>query len=473
MAHVIAFVFVFVFASAAAEAANRHVTTDGAGSRDGSSWDHACDGFTGACSAANLVRGDSYFVADGDYTPDGPPKFSRPASGTLRIWIRKATRQSHGASAGWTDAMGDGVAIFDSVTFDGPYWTLDGQVGAGNSGFGFKIVPKNCQGVTLVTGINLGKNNSGMHLQHVEVAHCGEDLLRDGTVSLTRCLPEGNCGLQTDGIYSCNSTPTTDLQIRHVWVHDVTRDGITLCSVNDVLIEFARIERNHGIDNGSHGQGIAFIAPPMRNATIRNSVFADVVGTAAIAWLGSNGMTYSDMYVYGNVFYSSDPDRYWYSPNAIYGRVGVHQTGFLIYNNTFHNIVKAKTGLWGTTVTNSESRNNIYVNSEFSSNPPTTGMTYSHNFYFSNRGLYQPQGEPGQQNGSDNPFVNSLTADFRLRKPTQAGIQLGSTAGFQIGSIDLADRNGERRGADGVWDRGAFEFTTRPLSPSNVRLQKP
>ena len=478
MAQVMAFVFVVLSVSAAAEAANRHVTTTGAGSRDGSSWHNACDGFTGACSTANLVRGDVYFVADGDYTSDGPPTFSKPASGALRIWIRKATRLDHGASSGWTDDMGDGVAIFDAVSFVGPYWTLDGQVGSGRSGFGFKIVPSNCRGATVVMGINLGRNNSGMHVEHVEVAHCGEDLLRDGSTSLTRCLPDGACGFQSDGIYSCNSSPTRDLQIRHAYIHDVTRDGITLCSVDDVLIEFVRIERNHGIDAGSHGQGIAFIAPPMKNATIRNSVFADVVGTAAIAWLGANGMTYSDMSVYGNVFYNSDPERYWYSPNVLYGRVGVHQTRFRIYNNTFHNIVKAKTGLWGTTVTDSEVRNNIYVDSDFSSNPPATGVTYSHNFYFNNRGRFQPEKELGQENGRDNPFMDSLTADFRLRRPTQAGIRLSldMAASLESGDSTDADGNGERRGADGVWDRGAFEFIIgprRPPAPSNVRIRVP
>jgi hypothetical protein len=445
------------------QAANHYVTSTGAGVRDGSSWSNACDGFTGACNPALLVRGDTYIVADGDYIADGVLLFSTRASGTTRITIQKATVADHGSSIGWADDMGDDQASFDAVAFDSPYWTLEGQVGSGTSGYGFKVDPQQCTGAALVKGVDLGQNNSGMYVAHTEIAHCGEDLLRDGTRSPGNCSPAGSCGLNTDGIYSCNWMPTTDLQIRHVYIHDLTRDGITMCSVDNVLIEHVRIERNHGADVDSHGQGIAFIAPPMRNATVRHSVFVDVVGTAAIAWLGANGMTYSDMKVYGNQFYSTDPVRYWYSPNAIYAREGTNQVGFLIYNNTFYNVVRPKTGLWGTFVSNSESRNNLYVNSQFSSNPPAAGVTYSHNFYYNNTGLYVPVGETEQQNGGANPFINPAVADFRLSRPTLPGLTLGSPF-----DVDLL---GVRRGADGVWDRGAFEEAgLGPNPPVNLRI---
>ena len=94
------------------------------------------------------------------------------------------------------------------------------------------------------------------------------------------------------------------------------------------------------------------------------------------------------------------------------------------------------------------------------------------------RGRFQPENEPGQENGRDNPFMNSLTADFRLRRPTQAGIRLSLDMALSLesGYSADADGNGETRGADGVWDRGAFEFITtprRPPAPSNVRIRLP
>src|SRR5262249_7585467 len=155
----------------------------------------------------------------------------------------------------------------------------------------------------------------------------------------------------------------------------------------------------------------------------------------------------------------------WYSPNAIYGREGVNQTGFLIYNNTFFNVVKPQTGLWGTSVSGSESRNNMYVNSDFSSNPPATGVTYSHNFFFNNTGLYIPSGETAQQNGSSNPFVNPGAADFRLNGATLSGMTLNSPF--------TTDVLGNTRGADGVWDRGAYERLGGPTPPANLRVVAP
>src|SRR5262245_2662137 len=110
---VIAFVLIVVWASDA-EATNRYVTSGGAGAKDGSDWSNACDGFTGACNAASLVRGDTYFVADGDYTNDGALTFSTTASGVTRITIKKAILADHGTSTGWTNVMGAGQAVFDA-----------------------------------------------------------------------------------------------------------------------------------------------------------------------------------------------------------------------------------------------------------------------------------------------------------------------------------------------------------------------
>lgn len=427
----------------------RYVTPAGAGTKAGTDWNNACAGFTGSCASAVLIRGNTYYVADGDYLATGVQAFAKAASGTTRITIKKATVADHGTVTGFSAALGDGQAIFDAISFDSPYWTLDGQVGSGLVGYGIVVDPQLCTGDVMVIGVNLGQNNPGLSVSHVEIALCGEDLKRDGTVSVGDCAPSGSCGLNQDGIYSCNISTTTPLQIRYVYIHDLTRDGITLCSVDDVLIEYVRIERNHGADVDSHGQGIAFIAPPMSNGTIRFCVFADVVGTAAIAWLGGNGLTYSNMTVYGNIFYSTDSVRYTYSPGSIYGRVGVNQTGFLIYNNTFYNISKPEPELDGDTVSGAEVRNNLYVNSIFSANPSTTGITASHNYYYNNTGSFVPSGETSQQNGSGDPFVNAAGHDFRL--------SVATLAGFTLSSPYNVDVLGVTRGADGTWDRGAYE----------------
>jgi hypothetical protein len=451
----------------AAEADNRYVTSAGSGLKNGSDWNNACDGFTGACSGNSLVRGDKYYVADGDYRIDGLVTFSTPLSGTLRVFITKATVADHGASAGWLNTMGDGDATFDRVAFQTGYWTFDGQVGTGKSAYGFKVDPQICASPTNTTqtAIFLGVGNNDMIVQHVEVAHCGEDILVNGAKALAQCLPAGSCGLSSDGIRSCNVATTTGLQIRHVYIHDLTRNGITLCATDDFLIEHVLVERLHSADSGVHGQAIQFTQPPMDNGTIRHSTFVDIAGTAALSWLGSNGQTYSNMHVYGNLFYTTaDMTRYTYSPNAIYGRVQVNQATFRIYNNTFHRIVRPEPGMWGSSVSGIEVRNNLYVNSEFSSNPPSAGVVSSHNAYYDNTGAHIPIGELGQEMGNGSPFVNAAAADFRINVPTLAGTKLA--AQYSLDSL------GKTRGADGIWDRGAFEFGGKPLPkiPTNLKV---
>lgn len=118
----------------------------------------------------------------------------------------------------------------------------------------------------------------------------------------------------------------------------------------------------------------------------------------------------------------------------------------------------------GDAVSNIEVRNNMYVNSQFSNNPSNSGVTSSHNFYYNNTGSFVPTGEIGQQNGTSNPFLNAPAADFRLKGPTLAGFKLDGTYS--------TDALGVLRGADGLWDRGAFEFGGKPLpkTPTNFKV---
>ena len=70
--------------------------------------------------------------------------------------------------------------------------------------------------------------------------------------------------------------------------------------------------------------------------------------------------------------------------------------------------------------------------------------------------------------GGTDPFINSAAGDFRLLAGTAAGIALPSPYNL--------DMNGNVRGADGTWDRGAFEFVSGsspfpPSGPKNLRIR--
>jgi hypothetical protein len=86
-------------------------------------------------------------------------------------------------------------------------------------------------------------------------------------------------------------------------------------------------------------------------------------------------------------------------------------------------------------------------------------------------GTYAPAG-PNDQIMALNPslFVNASNHDYRLAMPTVAGVRLGPPF-----DRDLLNR---ARDADGVWDRGAFEYveggtspdTTPPARPTGLRI---
>jgi len=101
------------------------------GNGSGSDWTNACTDFTGSCAVSSLVRGDTYYVAAGNYASR---TFNTAVSGTLVITIKGATDADHGTDTGWSTTYGVGVSgrqahfapTLDS-TFNVYYnWRVDG-----------------------------------------------------------------------------------------------------------------------------------------------------------------------------------------------------------------------------------------------------------------------------------------------------------------------------------------------------------
>ena len=69
---------------------------------------------------------------------------------------------------------------------------------------------------------------------------------------------------------------------------------------------------------------------------------------------------------------------------------------------------------------------------------------------------------PTLQNGAGDPFDDAPNGDFHL--------SAGTDAGTDVGSPYDTDPDGETRGADGIWDRGAYEYDNSgdpPTAPSS------
>jgi hypothetical protein len=131
---VFALVLLLLMAPRAVLSTNHHVRAGASGNNSGSDWINAY-----ATLPATLVRGDVYYIADGDYPGY---TFDDAASGQKTITIIKATQNDHGVDTGWSDAYGDGQADWGPVNFNSSYWVFNGQVGIGDGSeeaYGFKI----------------------------------------------------------------------------------------------------------------------------------------------------------------------------------------------------------------------------------------------------------------------------------------------------------------------------------------------
>jgi hypothetical protein len=167
--------------------------------------------------------------------------------------------------------------------------------------------------------------------------------------------------------------------------------------------------------------------------------------------------------VYGNVFYHTAD--YGTPPNneGVGGVIRVIRSdgdpgaiahNWKIYNNSIINLRGLWSGFRIDEGTNNVAYNNLWYNSVRTAH---LGVQISHSWYFNT----PRDGDDDQvQMGSGDPFRDLEGGDFRLAFPTEPGKAL--SAPYQ------QDPMGHRRGLDGVWDRGAFEYVGEATSFADV-----
>lgn len=458
-----------VLCACAAEAADRYVTPAGAGAKTGSDWSDACDGFTGTCNPTGLARGDTYFVADGDYRGDGNLIFSTSISGTLVITIRKATAASHGSEIGWSDPMGDGQAVFRSWTVTTSHWLFTGvNRDESNwrdvSAYGFRVDNSTIDGKHNPLGsVNIGAGScvSSITVQYVDVVGSGKRGATDD-------------GFRIVGYYDGSCRSNNILVARNA-IHDGGEgDSVTARAVNNLTVEYNWMARNSPVT--SHAQGADIMSASIVHW--RYNVLEDIAGTSYFATPDqSSGLTpSSDYHIYGNVFMRREGST-WPCSAYVIGLINTrteHTGAFYVYNNT---IVRMNAGgCFGnegaTLFVHPEARvagatirvyNNLTWNSTGFNAQLIGGQTrtdWSHNAYFAMLGTMSDS-DPASVTGIADPFVNSANNDFRLRQPQASGMSLPAPFNFDLLGI--------QRGIDATWERGAFEITG-PRGPTNLRI---
>jgi len=429
-------------------AADRYVLAGGSGAQDGSDWENAYSDLP-----ASLDRGDVYYVADGDYSGH---TFDTRASGSTMIVIKKAVISDHGTNVGWADSYGDGQAIFNGgLQFNSSYWLVDGQTGGGAEnnwadGFGFKVIEKS-NGTAL---ISLGEPGTSGYANNIEVRHV--DLEGKGRVS-----NQGG-SYSNDGIAAYGSTNVT---LSYYRMQGIGRTPFFL-SVRDFVAEHGWVESFFGSsDVHSEVASIWDFAHSVGDVTFRHNLFTDIQSTGGLIWDNVSNKN-AVMSVYGNVFYKP-PGASWDEANGLIGGWtggnGEEFHNVAVYNNTFVNVDQLTLSSFPNVYSGNSAYNNLFHNCD----TPQWSRFSSHgsNHFIDTGGS---SSDPNGSTGSGDPFVNAAGLDFRLKSATPNGAAVQGSMGV--------DPLGLTRGADGVIDRGAFEFNSAtasktPRSPSNVSAE--
>ena len=409
-------------------AANHYIRQGATG--NGSDWTNALGQLPD-----KQVRGDTYYIADGTYP--GMTASGRH-SGTTRIVIKKATPQDHGTDTGWDDAMGDGYAKFSGATIEYGYITIDGVTGGGpgswDSGHGFWFHGSNRQVVYIRE-----PSFSNAQLPGIEIRHA-------------KFTTEASIGT-IHGIRP-NQTAVIAPKYEYLYFKDMWGNPFQNAGDKGVMIRYNLIDRMHKYGS-QHLEAIQQSSDNVSGTIVAYNIWKDCRGTGVLMLHGTGHK------VYGNIFMWSEN----LGTTINNGVIGTTSDGVAsnvqIHNNTFIDmpVTFYSTG----THAGHTAKNNIFVNTYDNRNVGIKevnwgSVAHTHNYYFQ-AGTHNEGGS--QEQATSHPFVKysefgGLTNDLHLAEATSAGYTLA--AEFNT------DPEGLTRGADGVWDRGAYEYTNTGVS---------
>lgn len=420
------YIAILVFCFAGQLPAANHYIRDGAtGSNDGSDWTNAWEDWT---DVSSFTRSDTYYVADGTYVFKA---LTTSNSGTTTITIKKATEASHGSATGWSSAYGDGQSVMAGFSWSTDYWIIDGVSGSGRepSSYGFRIsrVDDCNRNSNLSSFLNAAGGNTTV--QYVAFVHCTAGNFQHGIIN--------------------SGQPKTNITIAHnLFAFGTQQLRRPLWS--NSTIEYNYFRENHS-ETASHG-GMIGLGGGGTNNVFRYNVFEGARGTAAITYSQTSGAGGDK--IYGNIFFDGSVGN-----GSVADTTNGAVKGVQFYNNTMVNIG----GVCGLKTTEpgsngNISRNNLYYNCNLLGTASDTSRDY--NTYILTGGTASVgagTGEPNSETSGSDPFVSIAGDDFHLTTATGGGQVLASP-------FDT-DPDSKVRGADGVWDRGAFEHVSDAPNP--------
>jgi hypothetical protein len=484
----LSFTVTILFGQSAFAAACHAVGTTSAGDGSGSSWANQMKNLP-----TNLVRGDTYYLADGQY---GSYTFNTPNSGSSTITIKKAQGYDYGRtsdgcsndiSGGWNSStMGSSQAVFAAVggTVSSPggqgYITLDGNgrtttagcgvspaVNASASDCGIKIMASKTSASTYgVLWINATYDNGatrayGWTVRYVELQGAGD---AGNTIS--------NSNEHT--LYCRNGCNA--LLVEHIYSHDSACDFIDIPYGDGVIFNLNHFKQNASSAN-CHGQFFLGDGNQMNNYTFSSNLIQDVQGTAY--WSILNGGQASNWKIFNNIIFqlpaSSRPGVS--TGTFVVVNSGSYATGINLIDNTWvgaHTDYSNHYGAACDATCNGtfKEQGSLYygiIDDQDSSSPSPVAVTgdFSNATENNNSVINSGTVHNGYTGTGDiratsqaNPFVNWPSYNFHLTgNSTNVNSSLSLAAPY---NVDMA---GNTRPSAGVWDRGAFEFISAGPPP--------
>lgn len=414
--------YIVLFAVCDALAASLAVSPTGSGNGSGSDWNN-----TISWSSITFVRGNTYYLMGGTYNSK---QYSTSNNGTSTITIKKATVSDYGGLANWQSSYGDGQAIIGSITLISNYWVFDGATRNENdwtsgSSYGFKV-----------TDVSTHSLNFGNASDNITIRYC--DI--GGTYSFNY-----SSGIPDYGIYFGGFGQTCDnWTISRNFIHNVGLVG-QMAGVDNIIWEYNWLGLNWSkeiVRGQIRATNVTFRYNILKDGC-RNDGSGGEGCTAEIGIFGNQGDTpnFNGFAAYGNIIWKT------ISQFDCCGSIMVESTsGGVIYNNTIVSAGSGSANLRLFWAPGSIIRNNVFY--------LTGGMS---------AGCEAATCDNNSVYSSSPPFINVSGGNFRLTSAL-AGVSLSSTYN--------TDMDGNTRGDDGVWDRGAYEYDsgTTPAAPTKVRI---
>lgn len=428
--------------SAAAHAEDVHVGPTASGTGDGHDWDNQAD-----WASVSLDRGNQYFLAGGTY---GGRPLATPSDGTP-IVIRRATSSAHGADAGWVDALATGPATFadGALTISSDDWIIDGVTGGGpgqwRTGHGFLF--------TSVAGASLSYVDMADGVANVVVRHAAFTQTGDTTSTSAFVNAFSDVGELRGSTFE------------YCYIHDISGLPFFFREGSGNIVQYNYLGDICGVsvhDVNQHCEGV--VIHGMSDMHFRWNYVAECPSSGG--FVKNDVQTSSDVRIYGNTFSNGFPI------NCNTGSC----VGWRVLSNTFHDTDGGPFGGDGAIT------DLLYVdNVTFTASIGALPGTHASNWFSRISANSCDSGADATENvvrrypsdcdvvtETQDPFVNSSGStpeEFELAAP------IVDWSGQDVCALDPCvgerrydhDAFGRIRGADGTWDRGAYEIG--PVAP--------